>query len=361
MSDPRSPKLAIFLDPPQEALVDSIIRACDLPLACIGGWSRSSALSARFSAPPCDDLRALLERTDSAGLANADLLLIASPGDFGSRPEDARAINAAIRRGVRLFSFSPIPQSPADLIHYAPFALANEHINFLPSEIYPLALPTHQPIMIEAAETIAAFGMIRSLSMTLTSRMGELSLGSRLFAAMDAVVAFMGHQDPAWIHAANTSSMPRPRVGALPESLNTLQGDIHALLKYDDARSAVLSISDSAGTPDPDAFELTLLGPQGRLFISHTRFTWFAPDGSVQDSFELPPQTSPAARIIAPMLAHLRSSTPASSDSQVSPKPLRAPHAQPISLRALILAHTALLSIRTGHPESPSTISHMFK
>lgn len=361
MSDPRPPSLAIFLDPQQEALIEAIIRACNMPLACIGGWSRSSALSARFSAPPCDDLRALLERTDATGLASGDILLIASPQDFGTRPEDARAINAALRRGVRLYSFDPIPQSPADLVHYALFAPVSEQSDFLPPDIYPLALPTHQHIMTEASETIAAFGTVRSLSLSVTSRMGELSLGSRLFAAMDTIVAFMGPQDPAWIDAANTTPVARHRVGSSTESLTSLQGDINAMLRYDDARSAVLSVSDMAGASDPDAFELSLLGPQGRLVISQNNFNWFAPDGSVRDSYQAPTELTHAARIVAPMLEHQRTHAPAPNDSSVFAAPSRTNHGQPISLRALILAHTALLSIRTGHPESPSTIADMFK
>jgi len=215
--------------------------------------------------------------------------------------------------------------------------------------------------MTEASEVIAAFGMVRSLSMTVTSRMGELSLGSRLFAAMDAVVAFMGPQVPAWIDAANTAPLSRQRSSTSSESLTSLQGDINAMLRYDDARSAVLSISDMAGASDPDAFELSLLGPQGRLVISQNNFTWFAPDGSVQDTYQTPVESTSAARMVAPMLEHQRTHSPASGDPSVFAAPARLRHGQPISLRALILAHTALLSIRTGHPESPSTIADMFK
>src|SRR5688572_6933101 len=92
-----APRTIVWLDPAHLPLVRELARLADLSTIGAGSPSRghSNAVASGLAAPPLphlDDLRATLAS------AEADLFLIAAPGELGSGREDAGAVLAARAR-----------------------------------------------------------------------------------------------------------------------------------------------------------------------------------------------------------------------------------------------------------------------
>ncbi|MFM9996208.1 MAG: hypothetical protein ACKVU4_10445 [Phycisphaerales bacterium] len=333
----------VWLAPGHLPLVRDAARAAELTIVAVGTPERGQAgrlateLASGSSTPePRDDLRATLASSD------ADLAWIAAPGAFGTGgSDDAAAILAAHGRGMRIAAFEPIPASASDLAPGAwtdgtPCAMNIPRV--IPG--WPAALPP--------PETIAALGAVRALALEWWGGPGDGSLTARVYGAMEAVRRIIG--EPESVDAACVGPDHGRGVHALPgETLRDLHGDMTANLRFSDGRAATIAVSDRAGRWERS---LALLGPGGRVRVHDDAFEWIGPDGATLDESATrtrrkkagddAPRPSPAAAAVAAALTAVL--TPRSDE----------PPTDTISI--LAMCHAALLSCRTGQPESPATI-----
>ena len=348
-TDTTSSRICVWIDPSQTQWVREAAAAAGLSIVGAGSWAtgQSTALASALCTTPMDDLRSMVAAADT------DAIFIAQAGDFGSRPEDLRAIAAARQRGVRLCSLDPIPQSVFDLTHLwrSEKDLEEEDGQRIPASqllgieqvIRPIGLASRARMLAEASEMLAAFGAARTAVVTVHGLMGLHSLASRLVGAFDLLSCVMPGADyPSWIDAARAARGHSPHRAAVPPtSLRGIDGDLCALVRLSDGRSATIHVSDWAASI---GFDLRLFSAQGSLALTPSGYCWTAPDGSLRAQVAREPLT--AARVLGDELAALFTTA--------------APDAGPMALeRALVVAHTALLSAHTGHPESPSTLLEM--
>ncbi len=340
--------MCVWAEPSQVALVREIADAASLDPVAAGCWAngQTGAVAGALDAAPATDLRAMLASMQGGAL------LIASAGDFGSRPEDLRALVQAWQRGVRLFCLDPIPQSVFDLARLwrpqddldldgGPLSMAR--IAGLERAMRLLAMPTRTPAFVESVETLLAFGTPRSAVVRVHASPGRLSLASRLVGGFDLLDhLFPGFEHVAWIDACRVQrGHSTGRASAPPDSLRAIDGDLAAIVRFPDGRAATMHLSDSAPT---DAFSVELLSSQGLFRIDDSGHEWLAPDGTVRSAARAQPP-SVGVRIGLEIARLLRAAGP-----DTGPVPLD---------RSLVAAQTALLSAHTGHPESPSTMIEM--
>ncbi len=332
-----TPRTIAWLDPAHLPLVRELARLADLSVIGAGSPTRgqSSIVAGELETTSFDDLRATLAS------AEADLFLIAAPGELSSGREDAGAILAARARGARIATLEPIPASAMDLLsggwlEQTAEGRAADSVRFCP-------LWRRSATFLDATEVLESLGPVRTLSIQAWSGRGEGSLGARLFAALGLVHTLMG--EPETIDAAYIAPTAGPGLHALPgESLRRLSGDLTANIRFADRRAASLTVSDHAGRWNQSA---ELLGPGGRLRFSDDTFEWIAADGAIADESRKRRRSaataSTAAHAIADQVLRLLDS------ADPDPRPLD--HAAVLSM-----SQAALLSARTGQPESPATI-----
>jgi len=212
--------------------------------------------------------------------------------------------------------------------------------------ILVLGLPRRSKVMREATETLAAFGAPRSVGVRVWGVLGVVPLGAKLVGAIDLVLSVFSGEEPAWVDAVylprgarTVASAGAGTVGRREDgdSLRGLSGDLSALVRMSDGRGAVMQVSDQGAG---DGFELTMLSAQGRLVMTEQGFSWRAPDGSLRDEHR----------------------SPGTCDVYADGFQFGAKDEGPLALeRVLTAAQTAILSARTGQPESPATIVAMGK
>ncbi len=298
--------------------------------------TRAGQVATDLNAEPADDLRAVLASTE------ARVALLADPGAFseGANDEDAGAVAAARSRGTTLITLEPIPPAAADL---PGSAWVEQQPGGRPIDAVRLgALPRRAKTWIAASDLFESFGIVRSMSVEVMIPSNAGTLGAALVGALDLVASVMG--DTESIDAALASD---GRAGA-PESVRGFAGSISALVRATDGRCASLHASDQAGA---FSFGATLVGESGTMRVTHTGFCWTDAAGSVVDnqadlgeSAESPADA--AARVIAERIVRL------TDPSEPEPAPDGLPE-------TLAFAHAALLSARTGQPESPATIQRL--
>ena len=267
-TDTTSSRICVWIDPSQTQWVRDAAAAAGLSIVGAGCWAtgQSTALASALCTTPMDDLRSMVAAADT------DAIFIAQTGDFGSRPEDLRAIAAARQRGVRLCSLDPIPQSVFDLTHLwrSEKDLEEEDGQRIPASqllgieqvIRPIGFASRARILAEASEMLAAFGAARTAVVTVHGLMGLHSLASRLVGAFDLLSCVMPGADyPSWIDAARAARGHSPHRAAVPPtSLRGIDGDLCALVRLSDGRSATIHVSDWAASI---GFDLRLFSAQG--------------------------------------------------------------------------------------------------
>jgi hypothetical protein len=314
--------------------------AAQLSIVAAGSPSKaqSGLVASAFDAKPVDDLRAVLTEAD------ADLVLLMAVGEFASQgmQEDARALSAAKSRNVKVASLEPIPASALELDaggwKAAPHA--TDGVRFL-------GLPRLSRSMREAAESLAAFGQARTILVESWGGPAHGSLGARVFWALDLALQLVGEPetiDAAFHPLGDATATRSPRSPSLTE----LHGDLTATLRGADGRLALLAASNRAGRWNAAA---TLVSDQGRLRFYDDGFEWIAPDGTKRDELRLGNRREGSApdHAVAVM-----------SDALVRLMDSSMPDPAPVNLAATLgVAQAALLSARTGQPESPGTIRRM--
>jgi len=338
------PNAVVWLNPDQVDLVREVAAVAGFEIVAAGSPARGQggAVAAALGVPAESDLRYVLAERQ------ASLVFIATPGEFGTdNPEgDASSLLTAKARGTKVASLEPIPARALDL-SAAPWVSdgtvvgAAEAIRFVP-------MLRHSRAMREAADVIANFGVIRSVSVEQWGRACHGSIGAHLYSALDAIQSLLG--EPEVIDATVVSSGFTRGIHALPgETLRELSGDMNAILRFADGRAASIATSDHAGRWNRG---VTLVGDSGRLRLYDDGFEWINANGEKADEtrFRRPARgvTTADHAVAAIADAIKRVLDPAIPD--VGPADLA---------RVLPTAQAALLSARTGQPESPTTIRRM--
>jgi len=344
------PAIAVWADPTQTDFVRASAQAAGVHIALAGSplKGQSGLVASELGAEPFDDLRNALAEAD------VTLFWLASLGDLpsGETAAAGRAVLAAKSRGVGVASTEPLPASAFDLTHAgwgAPddrpgSGLAGEFVRFV-------ALPRQSRVMRDAHEVLAAFGAPRMVQIESWAGPAHGTLGARLLGAMDLVHTLLG--DPETIDAAYVGPHGATGVHTLPgETLRDLHGDLTATMRFPDGRAAVLATSNGAGRWN---CVVTLISGEGRLRLYDDGFEWIGPDGAKRDELRQSKtsrgKTSPADHAVS-----------AAADTLARLCDPHLPDPGPVSLGSVLcLSQAALLSARTGQPESPHTIRRMME
>ena len=331
----------IWATPRQVALARAVAEGAGLELVGAGSPNRgqSGGVASELGCDAMDDLRAVL-----AG-ASADAVIMLAAGDFGAAgaPEDARAVAAAAGRGVRVLSLEPVPSNALDL---EPGGwLGGEGGAAGPAAwVRTVGLPRLMPVFREAAETLVAFGPVRTVLIEHWSAPQHASLAARLVGAIDLVHWLLAETES--IDAVFVPSAGGP-AKVSERTLLEYEGDLNAMLRTVDGRSALIAVSNAAARWN---LTVTLLGEQGRLRFFDDGFEWLGPGGEKRDDHRSRTRGSAspdhAAAVIADSVARLL------DDRLPDPGPLN-------SGSVLAVAHAAMLSARTRHAENPAMIRRM--
>lgn len=340
--------VAVWLAPEQVGFVRAAAAAGKFRVAHAGSpvKGQSGHVAAELGCPQFDDLRATLAEV------NAPLVWLATAGDFGATGSevDARAVLAASQRGVKIATTEPVPSSVLDLRHAGwgvpgsggESGLAGERLRYV-------GLPRLTRPWREGQEVLAGFGTPRLVQVEAWSGLGQGTLGARLLGAMDLIASVMG--EPETIDAAYVGPRQTAGLHSLPgETLHEVHGDLAATLRFHDGRAAVITASNAAGRWNS---VVTLISNQGRLRFYDDGFEWIGPDGEKRDEQRLVKRsrgdaglTGLGARVAGEAIARLL------DEHAADPGPVALGQVLP-------LCQAALLSARTGNPESPETIRRM--
>jgi hypothetical protein len=339
-----SRRIAVWLTPDQIPLLHQVAVSTSLSVVAAGSPLRgqSNAVAHALDTLAIDDLRAMLLS------AEADLILIASAGTFGSGPrgDDVEAVLAAAQRGVQVATLEPVPATALDL---AGSGWNTPAVRGKPAVevIRQLPLMRTSRSLRSAADVLETFGPFRMLNLECWSRSHEATLGGQIYSAMDSVLGLMG--EPETIDAAYVSPIQGTGLHMLPgETLRDLHGDLSAVMRFADGRTASLVLSDQGARWNRSA---TLVGPSGRLRLFDDGFEWLSPRGEKVDHARpessqrgMPPSDHALAALADAITRMLDGSSPERA-------------ADPAAV--LAMGQAALLSARTGQPESPATIRRM--
>jgi hypothetical protein len=335
-------RIACWLLPEQAWWLRDAARAAEADVILAGSPARgqSQGVASELEAEPVDDLRGLL------ATAEAELLVIGAPDTFGagSNRDEPVAVAAAAQRGLKIATVEPIPATALDLfgagwLEGMEGSRPVDGVRFLPRLVL-------SPPLREAVEVLQNFGHIRLVSVEAWCRALEGTLGARLLDGLDLVLSLLG--EPEVIDAAYVAPNQGQGMHVLPgETLRGLHGDLSANLRFADGRAASLAISDQGGRWNRT---VTLIGPAGRLRFFDDGFEWLAPDGRKVDESRKTRErgASPSHAVAAAADSIARILDPGTPESP-----------PPDHVGLLAMCQAALLSARTGQPESPATIRRM--
>lgn len=376
---------AVWLDPDQLGLVADITRSLGLRVVAAGTPSlgRSAELAADLGSHGIrpvvlDDLRQAL-----AG-AEADLFILASTDGFsrgraltGGEPptgfgaDDAAVLVARLSRGGQVVSFDPLPASildrsthPADggmteaeragVVIGQQSALPASPSGAADTRGSPWAafVPLFRtgPSMQGAAEVLALAGEPHTVAVECFSGMGEGGLGARLLDGAELATHLLGEPDS--VEASYVWPGRGRVVHPLPgDSLFGLRGAMTVDLRFGDGRAASLVCADASVGAGRWSRRVTIISERGRVRIGDAGFEFVSADGRTIDrSMGWADETEgvKAAAVFAGAIRRLID-----------------PHAGGVRdlpvdwARTLSVTGAALLSARTGEPESPQTIRRM--
>lgn len=326
----------VWASPGRAGFVREVAELAGLSLVGAGSpeAARTGAVSQELGVAPCADLRTALTQ------GRVELVLIASAGDFGAVQDrdDAKYVLEAQKRGVRVLTLEPVPASAQEMTDArwdgTPVSAA-EAVRFVPVARATRAFSA-------ALDALEHFGAVRSMGVESVCRSDHGSLGARLLGAIDLVQMLLGL--PETVDAGVVS--PAQPKGYADQGLDTLRGmtgDACATMRFADGRLASLFCSDQGG----DWIRRVVLhGEGGRIEAGEGVCRWIRPDGSVEEDVRSERRPS-AAEVIAESIDTLLSPRQAMPPGRVA--------------QTLSIAQAALLSMRTGQPESPESAMRMLR
>jgi predicted dehydrogenase len=251
---PDAPRLIIWANADQQAIIRDVLRSCDLELLAIGSSTPQAAadLSKAFNVNRLNDLRQAVLHDE------VDLLWLASPESV-----DAGICRLINENGLRTISCEPQFSSIAEL--------GDESASHAAMDVAPLM--RQSPGYRAAAQVMADFGKPQCVNMFLRGGPGHGTLYARLYDAMDLIVALCGP-----IESVN-ASLAGP-LSDVPETPAGLRGHMTINLRVKSNCCACVALSDCA---DSWFRGVTMLGQGGGLHISDGGFEWTGPDGRMLD------------------------------------------------------------------------------
>ncbi|MDX2148569.1 MAG: hypothetical protein SFZ23_13710 [Planctomycetota bacterium] len=233
-----------WLRPEQAGWLSTVARGAGLAFVAAGSESRgqTGAVAAALGCEPMDDLRAALATTE------ADVVLLADAGSFGSTPDDVRALAQAASRGVQVVAFEPVPASAMDLS--SPAWRENApvpRVRFVPR--------VRELVAARVADALPAIEPIRAASVELLGPAAMWSLGAKLFSAVDAVLAIVGD-----VEDVAATRAPRLPGSAGEGTLRGLTGTFAAVLRGVESRAATILVGDVEAPP---RLRVTIQGERG--------------------------------------------------------------------------------------------------
>lgn len=366
--------VVVWLDPEQVPLVDAIARRAGLDVVAAGSSQRARtrevAAALGPGVQPIDDIRAVLTHPD------ASAVILAAPSDFAASSarddrtasDDAGLLADCRARGVPVFTFEP---TPADLlqVQVPSFMQGSEGHGLVAlgpespesaSSVAATGWAEFCPLLrvsgsVRAAwEVLPQLGLVRAVHVECWSGPSHGTLGARLFDAIDLVVNLLS--EPDRIDASYVAPGRTRGLHTLAgESLNGLEGDLTANLRFPDGRAGAIACSNRAGR---FSRTLTILGEAGRLRVYDDGFLWLDPDGKIVEATRDQSRVRGASATDDP--AHHAVIAIADHIARVL-DPGVPPDAPTDLLRVLATAGAALLSARTGESESPATLLRMVR
>jgi hypothetical protein len=331
--------IAVWLEPGQAEFVRAAADHGRFSIAAAGSpvKGQSGHVAAHLGCEPFDDLRSALVEGD------CPLVWLAAAGEFGGGTDDldARAVLAATARGVRVVTSEPIPSSALNL---APAGWSSPGGGEAGARLRFACLPRLSRPFMEGQEVLSAFGPPRLVQIEAWSSPAEGTLGARLVGAVDLLVSLMG--EPESIDAALVGPA-KPGAGG---TLRDLHGDLSAMMRMSDGRSAVVTASNAAGRW---GCVVTLISAEGRLRFYDDGFEWVGPGGARRDELRLGRRTRGSTSLA-------QAGAVVAGESIATLLDPGAPDPGPLALeQVLTISQAALLSARTGNPESPESIRRM--
>lgn len=387
----------MWLDPAQLPFVQAVAARAKLRITSAGSPARgrSGEVAESLGAACVDDLRNTLlslspvgggagingsaKDTSSSTSEQCDLMWLASiERSVAIEPAVADAVRLCLERGVTIVTSEPIPAAVLELGSsddqsgvlgpMTDSAAADAMDSAGPESSWPMLVPLFRAgkTMPDLTDSLEEFGPIRTIHFESLGLSVECSLGARLLDAMDTIRSLVG--EPEEIYATHVPTLGLARA-ALPksalDSLRDLSGTLSMNMRFSDGRAASVLASDAAGEW---MRSLTLLGDPnhakgGRLRITDVSLDWIGSDGAVLERTKKRRTIGP---IGPPPLFTPASPSPMSSAIDVFAEALsqngrrRAKSLPPMSqVGVLAMTGAALLSARTGQPESPITIRRM--
>ena len=339
-ADPGRTSAMIWANPGQVRMLSGVLS--DAGIQVVGAGcpvsAQSGAVAQGFGCEVQDDLRHMLSSE------RPDLVLLADPGGFGHREVelDLAALQRAHEQGVTVASLEPIPAEATEIsgsrwgeaLHSGSFG---EYVRVVP-------MARRGRLIDELMATLETFGVVRSLSISITAPGVYGSLGARMFEAMDLVRTLVGV--PGMIDASYQGEASANGLHQLPgESMRDLHGVLAGHLRMGDGRGVLLQVSDRVGR---SGLMMNLLGDEGEIRVLDEGFVRFDGGGEQIDSFvmEVDAKADPSSVRLTEQLIQLCSGV----------GPVRSPVDH---VSVLAMGHAALLSARTGQGETPETIRRL--
>ncbi len=333
----------VWLGPEQAELVRAVAARSGLRIVQVGSPANPNLAPASelgFDvAQPYSDVRQALSTT------SASLILLAR-GLEGSSEESPAGLEAEefarICRSRRLsaLTWEPLRQPTGDAAQPDD---AESFVRFMP-------LLSESRAFTAAREVFATFGPARSLNISFRCGRGQGSLAARLFDAMQLVHSLLGSPDS--IDAAVVTRVAPSGVHMAPaESLGALRGDLTAHLRFAGPRAASLTLSDRAGKWFRG---VSVIGESGCIRLDESGFEHIDPSGAVVD------HTSIRGKKAETPVGVDAGAAAAFAEQITRALDPHAPRPQPFDVSAVLaMCEAALLSARTGQPESPATVLRM--
>jgi hypothetical protein len=339
----------VWLDPAQGPLVQALVEAGEISIAawgCPGGTRGAEGPQGPHfdAANRVDDLRlALATRDIRAVLLAASASFDSSAGD--PPIEDADLLRLCRSRGIAALALEPVPASVRD-------AAAAEASHWAETCCF-VTLFRRAPGLSGLGELLDAFGPARTISVSFRSGHGQGSLGARLFDAMHLVHSIMGV--PESIDAAVVTHVASSGVRVAPgESLRRLTGDLTANLRFAGAKAAAISLSDRAGRWFRG---VAVIGEAGCLRLDETGVERIDQQGRTVERTGPKRQRRVAGGADESVDVAAMSAITEGVRRALDPRTQRS---EPMDYIAVLsMCEAAMLSARTGQPESPATVLRM--
>ncbi len=337
-------RAVLWLERAQEDFALALLEATGMIPSAIGvadasSRGRADALAAAYpDAQNATDLRLALTTAD------ADLALFLSAVGARDTLDDPTALAIALERGMKLATIEPAPASALDFTRFERSLGQPDALRIIPAL-------TRAPVFTHALELLEQLAPVRTLSVSMRGAKGHGTLFARLFDAMDIVLTLLG--EPETIDAAVCGPVVPGRVHLAPgDSLRDLRGDLTANLRYAGACAASLSLSDNAGRWFRG---VTVVGHGGCLRFDDTSYEFIDPSGKTLDSSSAKDRRGRKN----PGAAHDLAAGACAERLNSLFDPRAVVHAPRKVSTILAMAETALLSARTGAPESPDAMLRM--